>query len=247
MRTIVFWATVLVCTIWHGMTCIIAGLCGVPWTRSGVYDRAQRRWSRTSRRVTGIPVSIEGAEHLNADGPQVLVSNHTGFFDILALLAALPVDAKFIVKQELYRIPVLGAAMRAAGHVRMDRGNQKQAFGAYEEAAAQMKEKKLTIVVYPEGTRTRTGDMLPFKKGPFVFAIGSGAPLIPCYVAGAFGIQPKGSIRVRKKPITIVLGPPIPTAGLRPEDRDALSDRTREAMLALKARVDTQSAGRIAR
>ena len=101
-------------------------------------------------------------------------------------------------------------------------------------AAAQMQEKKLTIVVYPEGTRTRTGDMLPFKKGPFVFAIGSGAPLIPCYVAGAFGIQPKGSIRVRKKPVTIVLGPPIPTAGLRPEDRDALSDRTREAMLELK-------------
>src|SRR5262249_30345536 len=112
---------------------------------------------------------------------------------------------------------------------------QKQAFSAYEEASARMKERALTIVVYPEGTRTRTGELLPFKKGPFVFAIGAEAPIVPCYVHGAFGIQPKGSIWVRPQPIRIVLGAPVATVGLVMDDRDALAERVREAMLALKS------------
>jgi 1-acyl-sn-glycerol-3-phosphate acyltransferase len=238
VRTVAYIVVLVVATIWYATTCIFAGLLRIPYIQGGVYDRSQRHWARAILRAAGIPVTLSGAGHLAPRGPQIVVANHASFFDILALLAYLPVDAKFIAKKELYAIPLLGPAMRAAGHVRIDRGNRGQAFGAYEEAAKQMREKLLTIVVYPEGTRTRTGDLLPFKKGPFVFAIGSAAPVVPCYVGGAFGIQPKGSIRVRRSTLHIALGEPIPVTGLTPEDREALLERVREAMQALKTRVD---------
>ena len=164
-----------------------------------------------------------------------LVQHH---FDILALLAWLPVYGKFIAKKELYAIPIFGGAIKAAGHVRIDRGSRSQAFNAYEDAAKQMAEKKLTIIIYPEGTRTRTGELLPFKKGPFVFAIGSEAPVIPVYVGGAFTIQPKGSVQVKGRRMHIAIGVPIPTAGLAMDERDGLAERARNAMLALKSRVD---------
>ncbi len=237
MRTILYMLALFWATMTYGTTCVIAGIFRVPYKRGGIYDRCQEKWARMILKAAGIHVTISGAEHLPG-GPQIVAANHASFFDILALLAWLPGSPKFISKRELFAIPVLGAAMRAAGHVRLDRGNRGQAFSAYEHASEQMKANGLTVVVYPEGTRTRTGELLPFKKGPFVFAIGSGAPLVPCYVGGAFDIQPKGSIRVRPRPVHIAIGEPLVTSGMTADDRDALLERTRAAMEAIKVRVD---------
>lgn len=238
MRTILYLFALVVCTIWYGGGCIIAGIFRVPYKRGGFYDRMQTTWARTILRASGIRVTLEGAEHFDTTSPQIVVANHASFFDILALLAWLPVPPKFIAKKELYRIPVFGGAIKAAGHVRIDRKNLSQAFGAYAEAAKEMKENNLAVVVYPEGTRTLTGDLLPFKKGPFVFAIESGVPIVPCYVGGAFGIQPKGSIKVQPHPLIIALAEPIPINGMNMDDRDALMRRARAAMEALKVRTD---------
>jgi len=238
MRTIVYLVAALVFTTWYGLGCIIAGLFRVPYAEGGIYDRCQRGYARAILRATGITVTMDGDDRLAKQGPQILVVNHSSFFDILALLAWLPVYGKFIAKKELYAIPIFGGAIKAAGHVKIDRGNRTQAFSAYEDAAKQMQEKHLTIVIYPEGTRTRTGELLPFKKGPFVFAIGSKAPVIPVYVGGAFDIQPKGSVAVRGRRMHIAIGEPIPTAGLDMDGRDALVDQARDAVVALKARVD---------
>lgn len=238
MRTILYLVVLPFSTIWNGMICIIAGLFGVKYQPGGVYDRAQQRFARWILAAAGIPVTLSGTEHLAPEGPQIVIANHSSFFDILALLAFLPTHPKFIAKKELFRIPIMGGAMRAAGHVSMDRGNRTQAFSAYDEAAKEMREQKLTVVVYPEGTRTRTGELLPFKKGAFVFAIESAAPIVPCYVGGAFGIQPKGSIVVRKSAMHIALGAPILAAGLTTDDRDALLGRVQGAVQDLKTRVD---------
>lgn len=243
IRALLYYVTLFFATMWYGGRCIVAGWLRVPWRRGGVYDLAQRNWARLILKAAGIPVTIEGDANLPLDAPQIVASNHASFFDILALLGYLPVDAKFIAKKEIFAIPVMGAAMHAAGHVRMDRGHQKQAFGAYETAGEEMRERRLTIVVYPEGTRTRTGDLLPFKKGPFVFAAASGTPIVPCYVGGAFSIQPKGSLGVRRHRIHIALGRAVPVAGLTMDDRDALAERVRNAMLSLKMRVDGVLAG----
>jgi 1-acyl-sn-glycerol-3-phosphate acyltransferase len=237
VRTILYLGSLVVATMTYGMACVIAGIFRVKYVRGGIYDRCQEKWARMIIGAAGIPVTLSGVEHLPG-GPQIVAANHASFFDILALLAWLPGYPKFIAKRELFAIPVLGAAMRAAGHVRLDRGNRGQAFSAYEEASKEMMAEGLTVVVYPEGTRTRTGELLPFKKGPFVFAIGSGAPLVPCYVGGAFDIQPKGSIRVRPRPVHIALGAPIKVAGMAIEERDDLLERVRTEMQAIKTRVD---------
>lgn len=239
MRTVVFCVTLFAATMWYGWTCILARLVRVPWREGGVYDRAQRNWARVILRATGVPVTVEGGDHVRKGEPEVFAANHASFFDILALLGYLPVDAKFVAKKELFLVPVFGAAIKAAGHVRLDRQHIKEAFGAYDRAARRIRDHKLHVLVYPEGTRTRTGEMLPFKKGPFVLAIACGAPVIPVYVHGAFDTMPKGSIRVRPRPLRVLIGGKIPTSGLTYEDREALATRVRDAMLALKARAES--------
>ncbi len=234
MRTILYLIMLPLATFWYGGVSIVARLFGVKRRLGGVYDRQQRGWARTLLRVSGVPITVVGAEHIALDQPQVLAANHASFFDILALMAALPVDPKFVAKKELFRIPVFGNAMKAVGMVALDRRNIKEAFGAYNIAAARIREERLSVLVYPEGTRTRTGELLPFKKGPFVLAIAAGAPIVPIYVSGAFGIMPKGSIVVHPQPITITAGAPIPTQGLTYDDRDALARRVRAAMESLR-------------
>jgi 1-acyl-sn-glycerol-3-phosphate acyltransferase len=238
MRSLWYLVMLFCGTMFYGLTCIVARYLGVRWKPRGVYDWAQRNYGRTLLSAAGVPVTVEGGEHIRAGTPEIIAANHTSFFDILAFLAHLPVDPKFVAKKELFRVPVFGPAIRAAGHVRIDRQNLKEAFTAYEEATTYILKEKLHVLVYPEGTRTRTGELLPFKKGPFVLAISCQCPVVPAYVHGAFSILPKGSIIVRPHPIRILIGDPIPTTGLTYEDRDRLAVRVREAMLALKARAE---------
>lgn len=236
MRTLLYLIALVFGTVWHGSICIVAALLRVPRVPGGVYDRANRRWARLALRGAGVSVAVEGADTIRAEEPRIVAANHSSWFDILALLAALPVTVKFVSKREIFRIPLLGQAMRATGHVSLDRANPKEAFAIYATAARQIVAGRLSVLVFPEGTRTRTGELQPFKIGLFVLAIESGAPIVPVHISGTFGIQPKGSIRIRPHPVRITVGAPIPTAGLTTEGRDALKDRVRAAMVALAAK-----------
>jgi 1-acyl-sn-glycerol-3-phosphate acyltransferase len=159
-------------------------------------------------------------------------------FDIWALSASLPGSIRFVAKQELTRIPLLGQAMVAAGHVTIDRTNRARAMEAYAQAARTIREKDVSVVVFPEGTRSRTGELGPFKNAPFGLAIAAQVPLVPVYVHATFRILPKGAWRLRRMPIRLLVGEAIPTAGLTLDDREALRDRARAAIVALRARVD---------
>jgi 1-acyl-sn-glycerol-3-phosphate acyltransferase len=242
MRSLWYLIVLFCATMFYGMTCIIARYLGIRYVHGGVYDWCQRHYGRSLLSAAGVKVTVEGGDHIRPGEPEIIAANHTSYFDILAFLGRLPVDPKFVAKKELFRIPVFGGAIRAAGHVRIDRQNLKEAFHAYEEATAYILREKLHVLVYPEGTRTRTGELLPFKKGPFVLAIACQVPVVPAYVHGAFRILPKGSIIVRPHPIRIVIGDPVPTTGMTYEDRDRLAAQVREAMLALKARAEAAPA-----
>jgi len=115
----------------------------------------------------------------------------------------------------------------------IDRQHRQAAFGAYDEAAAAI-QAGISAVVFPEGTRSRTGELLPFKKGPFVLAIAAGVPLVPAYCAGTFTLLPKGSWRITPHPIALLFGAPIATAGLAYDDRERLMTDTRRAIVALR-------------
>ncbi len=229
LRTVWFFLVLVASTLWFGTGVVIAGLLGIERRPGGVYDRAAKRWARNALWAAGVPYTVVGLEGVAVDRPFVIASNHQSWFDIFLLAAALPGSLRFVAKKELARVPLLGRAMRHAGHIFIDRQNRQAAFGAYDEAAAAIRE-GISAVVFPEGTRSRTGELLPFKKGPFVLAIAAGVPLVPAYCAGTFTLLPKGSWRIHPHPVALLFGRPIPTEGLRYEDRERLMEETRRAI-----------------
>lgn len=222
-------------TIWYGTLATVAGLLRLQRRPGSLLDTVGRDWSNLLLRAAGVTVRLEGFEHVPQEGPVILASNHQSFFDILAVLGTVPLPVKFIAKKELRRYPFFGTAIWAAGHIFIDRRHRKRAFAAYEDAGRELRARKAHVIVYPEGTRSRSGLLLPFKKGPAVFAITSGVPVVPVYSAGTFDIQPKGSWFVRPRAVTLHFGEPLPVEGLTHEDRDAFTDRLRAAILALRA------------
>ncbi len=225
MRTILYLITVVAATVWYGTKAIVAGLLRIRPARGSPYDAWQRGWGKVVLWASGVKVSTVGLERVPRDRSLVFISNHQSFFDILAIVTVLPPGTRFVAKKELLKVPIFGPAMRSAGHVIIDRQNRPAAFEAYEEAARGINE-GLNAVVFAEGTRSRTGKLQPFKKGPFVLAIAAGAPVVPVYCANTFDILPKGKFRVRPRPVTIYFGEPISTDGLGYDDREALRDRT---------------------
>jgi len=237
IRTLWYYLVLVATSILHGLPPVVAGLFGVKHRPGGVYDWATQDWSRQILAGAGTPVLVEGLERVPRGVPVVYASNHSSMFDIWALSAVLPGSTRFLAKRELARVPVIGPAMVAAGHIMIDREHKKRAFEAYERAAETIR-RGLSAILFPEGTRSRTGELLPFKNAPFGLAIAAQVPLIPVYVHNTFQILPKGAVLLRPRPIRVLIGEPIATSGLTPADREALRDRTRAAMLALKARVD---------
>ena len=163
---------------------------------------------------------IHGAENVPRNEARVYAANHVSWFDVFALASYLP-RYRFIAKKELFRIPIFGPAIRASAGIEIDRQNRKAAFQAYEAAARDVKEGR-SVVVYPEGTRGRSYELRPFKKGPFVLAIAAHVPIVPTVIHGTLEIQPKGSARIRPGTIDIYFLDPVPTRGLTYDDRDRL-------------------------
>ena len=160
-------------------------------------DRAARVWARTMLRAANVHVTLEGAENLRRAEPQIVVSNHQSWFDVFALAAHLPVRYRFVAKKELGSIPIFGRAWKSCGHVSVDRGNREAAIEALDQAWREVHQDKLTMVLFPEGTRSPDGRMQPFKKGAFVLAVQGQVPLVPVAVVGSRDIMPKGAWKVR--------------------------------------------------
>ncbi|HUL49608.1 MAG TPA: lysophospholipid acyltransferase family protein [Gemmatimonadales bacterium] len=237
IRGLWFALSILPNTAIHSLVAIGAALFRVPRRSGGIYDWATVDWSRRILRAAGTPVRVHGLELIPRDTPVVYASNHTSMFDIWALAANLPGSTRFVAKQELARLPLVGLAMQRAGHIMIDRFNRARALEAYDRAAATIRS-GISPIVFPEGTRSPTGELLPFKNAPFGFAISAQVPIVPIYVDGTYRILPKGSLNLKPMPIVVQIGAPIPTAGLTLANRDALRDQVRAAILELKSRVD---------
>lgn len=235
LRGIWFLLTVPPLTIVIASWIILASWAGVRYEPHGLYDRLVRRWARWLVRLHRIPLTVSGRDRLDPDQSYVFAANHESFVDVWALVLAIPHSCRFVAKKELTKVPFFGPAMEDAGHISIDRRNLQSAFGSYDQAAEAIRS-GLSAAVFVEGTRSRDGVMLPFKKGPFVLAIRAGVPIVPVLIRGGLENLPKGSIAVRGLPMSVQFGEPIRTVGLAYEDRDALSARCRAAMEEMKAR-----------
>jgi 1-acyl-sn-glycerol-3-phosphate acyltransferase len=222
LRTLWYYCVLVISTIVHSVGTIAAGVLRVRHRPGGIYDWGTSDWARQILRAAGTPVVVEGLERVPRGGPVIYASNHSSMFDIWALAGALPGSIRFVAKQELTRIPVFGRAMLTAGHVAIDRASRMRAIAAYSEAARVIRDLGVSTVVFPEGARV---------------------PLVPVYVHATFRILPKGAWRLHPSPIRLLIGEPISTVDLTLDDRDALRERARAAILALRARVDAPRPG----
>lgn len=228
LRTLFTAIVLFFATILCGGLVLLAQAFGVKPRPGGVYDMSPVWWGRALLWAAGVRVVRKGEDTLPVGTPRVFIGNHVSWFDIPAMLDVLP-HYGFVAKRELERIPLFGAACRAAGVIFIDRENRKAAFGAYDDAAKKIREGQ-SVLVYPEGTRGGSYALRPFKKGPFVLAIGSGAPIVPVVVHGTIAVNPRGEFRASPGVVHVQMLEPIPTEGLTYDDRDALAERVRQRM-----------------
>lgn len=224
IRKILFVPTVVLSTLFFSLVAVVGGLLRAP---KKLHDWVHRNWSRSLLRVAGVRVRAEGLEPLRPDEPYVFVSNHQSFFDIWALMATLPASIRFVAKRELAKIPVFASACRAAGHVLIDRRDAAAAGRAIRAAAGRMESEGLSLVLFPEGTRSPSGRLRRFKKGSFALAIETQATLVPVAVEGGGRVLPKGARLPTSGALCIRCAPPVSLAGMDAGDRDRLVETTR--------------------
>ena len=204
---------------------------------SRVKDEYPRRWAAALLKCAGVNVVVENAEVLDPNRPQVLVANHSSWFDVLALAAYLPGRYCFVAKKEVRKTPFLGYTIERCGHIFIDRSDHDRALESLEEARVKLEKEKPTVIMFPEGTRSATGELQRFKKGAFVLAIQTGADIVPAAIAGSRAVMRKNSFLVHAGTIVIRLGDPLPVGSLTIADRDRLMKDTKEALGGLMGEV----------
>lgn len=219
-------------TIWYGLR-IVWGARRGGERRCYVCEELPRAWARSLLWASGVTVRLEGASVIDADRPQILVANHVSWFDVLALAAYMPGPYRFVAKEELARIPFFGPAWQACGHIAINRQDRQSAIESLALARRRLEEERPTVILFPEGTRSRDGVLRPFKKGAFVLAIQTGVEVVPAAVVGSRDVMPKGSWRIRSGTVTVRFGEPIPVDGFDVGQRDQLTHRARTAVAGL--------------
>ena len=227
IRTALFYPVLVLSTAVFSILAVLLTRIGGGHT---VVDWIDRNWARSLLLAAGVRVSVRGLEHLDRSGPQVIVANHQSYLDVWALMAVLPVSVRFIAKRELAGIPLLGGAMRAAGHVLIDRKRPRNAKETLRTAGRRMRAEGLTLVLFPEGTRSRDGELGRFRRGSFALALETGVPLVPAALDGGHRAYPPGAKRVRPGRIVVRLAPPISLEGVDPPSREALMREARRAI-----------------
>lgn len=222
MRTAVVFIGAVILTSLYGPVVVLAGLLGVEEKPGGVYQKMMHAWCRGMAWISGVKTVVHHPERMSETEGRVYIANHVSWYDIFTLASIIP-RYTWIAKQELRRIPLFGRAAEAAGIVFIDRDNRKAAFESYR-LAAQDVQRGRSVIICPEGTRGRDYHLRPFKKGPFVLAIASGAPIIPTIVHGTREIMPKGSFRIRAGTVNIHFLEPVPTTGYTYDERAKLME-----------------------
>ena len=178
--------------------------------------------------LAGIRYRVTGRDHVPS-AAVVFCSNHESNVDPPVLFRALHPQLHILYKAELHKFPIMGAVLDVGGYVPIDRENRERAMESIARGAESLRAGN-SFLIFPEGTRSRTGHLLPFKKGGFIMAIQAQVPVVPVAVQGGRAAMRKGSTIVRPVHVSVRIGEPIPTKGLTVDDRDILIERVRGAI-----------------
>jgi 1-acyl-sn-glycerol-3-phosphate acyltransferase len=221
IRTIFVWFCIAISLLVLGSLVILTS----PFDRKGkVIHRYGRLWGKVALLANRVKVRVEGIEHLKGEGPYIIMSNHQGSYDIFALLSHLPFQFKWLAKKELFSVPFFGWVMAAAGYISIDREGTRKTVEAMNEAARKIRE-GMSLLIFPEGSRSPDGSIQPFKKGGFTLAIKSKVPIIPISISGSREVMPKEKFTSASGEIRIRIDHPIEIQNYSLKDRKSLMEK----------------------
>lgn len=194
-------------------------------------------WARMVLASCGVEVAATGLDRFDHRANYVMVSNHVSLMDAPAIIATAPQKIRFVAKRSLFYVPLFGQALWVAGNIPVDRANTGSATRRLQKMGSQVG-REISVLFFPEGTRSADATLLPFKKGAAVMAIRSQVPVLPIAVAGTREVLPKNTLEIRPGVVGVAFGRPIEVAGMTLQDRDALNARMREAVAELIAEAE---------
>lgn len=193
-----------------------------------------RLWSRGLLWAGGVRLETRFAAPLPTDRPCVFMANHQSLYDIPVLITALPGQTRFLAKRGLFQIPLFGWALKVGGFISIDRGDRSRAGESFAEAIREL-QAGASAVVFPEGTRSSDGQLLPFQRGGFLLALKSGLPIVPVGIHGSRAVRAKESLRIRPGRVVVSCGRPLDTGEYGVRDKARLMEDVRRRVLALAA------------
>jgi 1-acyl-sn-glycerol-3-phosphate acyltransferase len=203
----------------------------VKWDTGASVWVCRHLWSPVLLWAGGARLEVEGRENVDPARPTIYVGNHQSTIDIPAHFVALPVNFKFVAKSQLRWVPIIGWYLWVANHVFINRANRASAISSLEKAARKIRG-GTSIFLYPEGTRSEDGRVLPFKKGPFALALKARVHVVPVTIEGSGKLMPKSTWRITPGPIRVKIGKPIDTSAFAEDDREGLIKAVRDTIIA---------------
>jgi 1-acyl-sn-glycerol-3-phosphate acyltransferase len=218
-------------TLVVGTPAILLGLLVPGRDRKGrIFCRVSKIYSRIALLLIGVTLETRGLIRVDQSRPYVFMSNHVSHVDSPALAVSIPHPMYWVFKKELSKIPVFGWVLLSLGQIMVNRANALQARGAMEAAARGLTGNQ-SVLIYPEGTRSKDGKLQPLKKGGFYLAVHAGLPIVPVRVSGSHAVLASGSLAIRPGHVVVELFDPIPTEGTSEADIPKLMAKVRDALL----------------
>lgn len=198
--------------LWTAVMAAIS-LVTLPFNKDGnIYHREARFWSKIVLAIAGVKCKVMGSENIDLSKNYIFVSNHVSLFDIPAVVASIPMQVRIVAKKELTKIPLFGTSIKRGGYIIIDRGKSLEAVRSLEEASQKIRN-GASVLLFPEGTRSKDGTLQPFKRGAFLLAAKSGIPIVPVTINGSYKILPKSKLRINSGEVHIIIDKPIATNG----------------------------------
>jgi 1-acyl-sn-glycerol-3-phosphate acyltransferase len=221
---------IILSTIFFGLISVVLSL----FDKSGRKMMAvARAWARSLVKIARVRVKVEGLDQIDPNGAYVFVANHLSYMDTPVVLSQIPVEFRFMAKKGLFQIPFLGTHLMQAGHIPVPRENPRAAVKTLSLAAQTIRDRGVSVLVFPEGGRSLDGVLQEFKEGAAYIAIKAGVPVVPMALIGSRRILAVGSVTFHSGPVVVRVGEPILTKGLTLKDRGDLTMAVRERIVGM--------------
>lgn len=228
LRQLYIWPLAGLLTLFWSLLSVVSSLL---FPKRGYPHRCARRWARMLLAANGSKVELFGEENLLKGRPQIFFCNHQSWVDIVVLTGYLPVSFKWMSTKGVFQVPFLGWHMRRAGYISVERASFRKAAKALDTALETIREGH-SLIIFPEGTRSPDGNLLPFKRGGFVLALRGHFAVVPLTISGTRRILSKGSLQINKGEVKVFISAPIELEKEKPADLKQLMEQTRASILA---------------